>query len=273
MGALFACVALGACAYDFDGLVARSGSGGSAGTSGAAGQGGSSGASVSDGGGAAGRGGTGMSGSSGTDAEAGGGSGKGGTSNVEAGNVEAGKGGTAGADAGPVEAGKGGTAGAGKGGAAGAADAASDRGPDAIGDARAEAAFDCTAVSGTAYQGHCYYPSSATITTDWDTANTTACAAPSHLAVITSAAEHQAVAAILPGKDRWIGLRKDAGSPNMESSFRWVTAEALAYKTWDSYDTGAPEPNYTGDCVRMRNTNNWGDTSCTDKYVAVCERE
>ena len=262
MCALFACAAFGACSYDFDGLVAQTSAGGAAGTGGAAGQGGSSGgAGSNDGGGAAGTGGagTGNAGSAGR-------TGTGGNAGT---TVDAGKGG----NAGTADAGKGGNAGtpdAGKGGSAGTADATSDRAPDAISDVRAEVAFDCAAVSGTVYQAHCYYPSPAL--TNWDTAKNTACAAPSHLAVITTVGEQMVVAAILPNTDRWIGLRKDL-APNMESSFHWVTTEALSYKIWDSYETGAPEPNYTGDCVRLRATNHWGDTACTETYAAICERE
>jgi hypothetical protein len=253
VSALFACAAFNACSYDFDTLVAQTGPGGSAGTGGSAGQAGSSGAAGSDDDGG-GTGGTGMDGSAGT-----GGAGSGGTS---------GKGGSAGksgTDAGPTDAGKGGDTGA------DAGKAGTDAGSDRIADVRSEPVFDCTAVSGTAFQGRCYYPGP--VMTDWDTANRTGCVPPSHLAVITSAAEQNVVAAIHTGKDRWIGLRKDPGSPNMESSFHWVTAEVLGYKVWDTYETGPPEPNYTGECVRMRSTNNWGDTPCTDSYVAVCERE
>jgi hypothetical protein len=262
LGALVACAAAGACSYDFDGLVAHTGTAGIGGSGGSAGEAGSSGAAGSDdgaggaagaGAGAAGAGGAATDGSAGTGGAGAGGAGKGG---ADAGNTDSGKGGDAGPDAG-----KGGNAGA---------DASSDRASDAIGDVRTEVAFDCTAVGGTVYQSHCYYPSPTT--TNWDTANTMGCAAPSHLAVITTAGEQTVVAAILAGKDRWIGLHKDL-PPNMESSLRWVTGEALAYKSWDTYDTGPPEPNYTGDCVRMRPTNNWGDTACTELYAAVCERE
>ena len=126
-------------------------------------------------------------------------------------------------------------------------------------DVRAEATFDCTAVSGTVYQGHCYYPSPTP--TSWDVASTTSCAAPSHLVVITTAGEQDIVAAILPGIERWIGFRKDPGPPNQEATFHWVTKETLGFKIWESYDTGPPEPNYTGDCVRMQPTNDWGDTA------------
>jgi hypothetical protein len=175
----------------------------------------------------------------------------------------AGKGGSAGT------AGDGGIAGtAGKGGSAGIADAATDRG---IIDVRAEPMFDCAAMSGTVFQGHCYYPS-ATMSS-WDAANTSGCTAPAHLVVITTSGEQAVVSAILPNRDRWIGLHKDATSPDRESSFKWVTSEALSFKQWDAYDTGAPEPNYTGDCVRMAATNNWGDVGCNSTYAAICERE
>jgi hypothetical protein len=90
--------------------------------------------------------------------------------------------------------------------------------------------------------------------------------------VITTAGEQTVVAAILPGIDRWIGLHKDL-PPNMKSSLHWVTGEALSYEQWDTYETGAPEPNFTGDCVRMSPDDNWGDTACTMLYPAVCEFE
>lgn len=273
VGTLFACAAFSACSYDFDGLVAHTGAAGTAGiggSGGSAGEDGSSGAAGSDDGG--GTGGAGTDGSAGSAGAAGrGGAGTGGAAGK---GGTGGTGGNAGTDAGTIDAGKGGNAGtadAGKGGNAGTADAASDRGPDAVVDVRSEPAFDCTAVSGTVYQSHCYYPSAATTT--WDVANTTSCAPPSHLAVITTAGEQGAVAAILPGKDRWIGMRKDAGSPNMKSSLYWVTKEPLSFEIWDSYDTGAPEPNFTGDCVRMSPTDKWGDTGCNTAYAAVCEHE
>jgi hypothetical protein len=252
--ALLACVASGACTYDFDGLVAETGGAGASG--GAGGAGGSSGAAgTPDGGEDDGSGTGGSAGSGGTmDAGQGGTSGSGGS--------DGGKGGTGGT-----------TADAGKGGSAGATDAAADR-SDATGDradARDAAAFDCAAVSGVVFQGHCYYPSPTPTT--WDTARTTSCAAPSHLAVIRSVGEQNVVAQILPGAERWIGLGRPAGAPNAEGSFRWVTNESVSYRLWETYDTGAPEPNYTGDCVRMRASNSWADTGCNEMYAAVCERE
>jgi hypothetical protein len=241
VSALIVCTAFSACSYDFDGLVAPGGAAGTGGSSGAAGSG--------------------AAGAAGSDTSAGDASADGGDTAAGTG----GSGGKPGSDAGTADTGKGGTD------ASNAGDAGSDRFPDAVRDVRAEASFDCAAVSGTVFQGRCYYLSPAL--TNWDTANTTGCGSPSHLAVITTAAEQGVVAAILPGNERWIGLLKNTGPPNNENAFHWVTGEALSVRYWDSYETGAPEPNYTGDCVRMRPSNNWGDTPCTDLYAAVCERE
>jgi hypothetical protein len=246
-GSAFVLAAVASCTYDFDRLVAQPGSGATGGG------GGSAGAS----GGASGSGGT-AGADDGGDSDGSGGAGTAGTAG------KAGSSGSGGSSGGTADAGKD------AGGKAGTTDASSDRGPDAIADVRAEQAFDCTAVGGMVYQAHCYYPSTAKTT--WDVANTMGCAAPSHLVVITTAGEQSVVATILAGGDRWIGLKKDL-QPNMESSFHWVTGEALSFKTWDTYDTGAPEPNYTGDCVRMSASNNWGDRPCTETYPAVCERE
>jgi len=244
LGAAFVCAAFASCTYDFDRLVAQPGSGATAGVGGAAGASGEGGAS-----------GTGGTDDGGDNDASGGAAGTGGN---------AGSGGSGGSSGGTADAGKDSA-----GGKAGASDASTDRGPDAIADVRSEQAFDCTAVGGTVYQAHCYYPSNPT--TSWDTARTTACAAPAHLVVITTAGEQNVVAGILAGKDRWIGLKKDL-QPNMESSFHWVTGEALSFKTWDVYD-GDREPNYTGDCVRMSPSNNWGDINCNSTYPAVCEYE
>jgi Lectin C-type domain len=254
--ALVVCALLSACSYDFDALIAQPGPAGTGGTAGSVGIAGSSGAGGSDAGG----------GTAGNGSGPGGASGATGTGGVGTGGTGGGAGGTTGTDAGMTDGGRAGSADAGKGG-----DAAPDRRVDAIGDMRTDGAFDCAAVAGTVYQGHCYYPSATS--TSWDVANATSCASPSHLAVVTTQGEQMVVAAILPGVDRWIGLRKDAGPPNNEMAFHWVTGEQLSFKNWDVYDAGTPEPNFTGDCVRMRPTNAWGDTGCTETYAAVCERE
>jgi hypothetical protein len=257
LGALFACAAFGACTYDFDTLVAPTSSGGTAGSgsAGLGGQGGASGTAGSDDGGMEG----------GSSAGAGGAAGNAGAGGSGGTAVDAGRDGAAVDGAKGDAAGMRGDAGADTGNGGATSDTAADQRSDTI------TGFDCAAVSGTVYQGHCYYPSPTPIS--WDVAKTTACAAPAHLAVITTAGEQGVVAAILPGQERWIGLRKDPGPPNQEARFYWVTKEPVSFKMWDAYDTGPPEPNFTGDCVRMRPTNNWGDTVCTETYGAVCEYE
>ena len=256
LATFIASIAAGACTYDFDTLVSQTGAGatGGAGPGGSSGSGGSGGAGGTIDGGVVD--GTGSGGSAGSGAGgSGGASGSGGTS---------GKGGTAGTGGTGTDAGKGGTS----------SDAAVDRATSDVRDATVETApFDCAAVGGMVFQGHCYYPNPAETT--WDVAKNTGCAAPSHLAVIRSQAEQNVVASMLAGKQRWIGLRKRANSPNQESSFEWVTMETLGtYKPWETYDAGTNEPNYTGDCVRIQpGTNNWADAPCTETKPAICERE
>jgi hypothetical protein len=159
-------------------------------------------------------------------------------------------------------------------------DAAPDAAPDVTrpidatadqNDASADAGFDCAAVSGTVYQGHCYYAKSVAV--DWSTANTTTCEAPAHLVTITSAGEQAVVQSLLPTQDRWIGMRRPANSPQAESSFYWVTNEPLSYRNWDIYSDADKEPNYTGECVRIRFTNMWADIACTEALAVICEHD
>jgi Lectin C-type domain len=131
--------------------------------------------------------------------------------------------------------------------------------------------FDCASVGGKAYQGHCYYPRS--IAVDWNTANTTACETPAHLVTITTAGEQAVVASLLSTQDRWIGMRRPVNSPEVESSYYWVTNEPLSYRNWDVYSDADREPNYTGECVRIRFTNRWADVVCTEALAVICERE
>jgi hypothetical protein len=267
------------------GTGATGGLGGSSGTGGS-GTGGAGGASGKAG--ASGAGGT--SGSSGAggavhDASTDGSDGTGGATGGTGGTT-GGTGGSAGASGGTggsggATGGAGGSAGAsgGTGGSGGASTAdASDVNPppdvrpdNRILDVAVDAPFDCTAVKGTVYQGHCYYPRSVAV--DWNTANTTTCEAPAHLATITSAGEQAIVAALLPNQDRWIGMRRPANSPEAESSFYWVTSEPLSYRSWEIYSDADKEPNYTGECVRMRFTSMWADVACTEALAVICEHD
>jgi hypothetical protein len=253
------------------GAGATGGAGGSAGSGGAAGSTGKGGAS-----GAAGATGSGGSSGSAPDAsiDAAGGSG----------GATGGAGGATGGSGGATAGSGGTTAGSGGGGAAGTAGSAGtsiadasdvtrppDASPDRSADVTTDAAFDCSAVSGTVFQGHCYYTRSVAV--DWNTANTTTCEAPAHLVTINSAAEQSLVAGLLSTQDRWIGLRRPTNSPKAESSFYWVTNEPLSYRSWDVYSDADKEPNYTGECVRMRFTGMWADVACTEALAVVCERE
>ena len=246
------------------GTAGQGGSGGASGTGGGAGTGGTGGASGSGGSGATG--GTGGSDGGAPDAslDGQGGGGTGGT--IDAG----GAGGSTG--------GSGGSAGtAGTGGTAitdasdvtpPPADAEPDRG---VTDAAPDAGFDCAAVGGTTYQGHCYY--ARTVAVDWNTASTSTCEAPAHLVTITSAGEQNVVTSLLSNQDRWIGLRRPLNSPKNESSFYWVTNETISYRNWEIYSDADREPNYTGECVRMRFTGMWADVACTEALAVVCEHD
>jgi hypothetical protein len=182
---------------------------------------------------------------------------------------------TGGSGAGGSTGGTAGTAGtAGSSGTSNADAAADVLGPlDATADQNAppDATFDCAAVNGTVYQGHCYYAVSVAV--DWNTANTTTCQAPAHLVTITSADEQAVVETLLSNQDRWIGMRRPANSPEVESSFYWITNEAISYRNWDTYSDADKEPNYTGECVRIRFTNKWADDACTNAYAVICEHE
>jgi hypothetical protein len=248
------------------------GNGGTAGKGGTAGSGGSSGS-----GGSAGTGGAGTGGATGGTGGATGGTGgttggTGGTGGATGGTGGAtggtgGSGGTTGGSGGTGgSAGSGGTGGTPPADASDVRDAQADRAVDVAPDA----SFDCGSVGGTVYQGHCYYAVSVAV--DWNTAATT-CESPAHLVTITSAGEQNVVKALLSDQDRWIGMRRPANSAKVESSFYWVTNEAISYRAWDVYSDADKEPNYTGECVRMRFTGLWADDACTNALAVICERE
>lgn len=255
---------------------ATGGSGGASGSGGAAATGGSGGAGATAGSGGSVGGSGGKGGAAGSAGSAGS-SGTGG--NAPDASID-GPGGTGGATGGSggTTGGSGGATGGGAGSGGTPIPDASDVKvpPDAAPDNRivdiaVDTPFDCGAVSGTAYQGHCYYAKSVAV--DWNTANTTTCQAPAHLATITTAGEQAVVQALLSTQDRWIGLRRPTNSPQAESSFYWVTNEVLSYRNWDVYSDADKEPNGSGECVRMRFTNMWADALCTDALAVICEHE
>jgi hypothetical protein len=139
-------------------------------------------------------------------------------------------------------------------------------------------------VSGTEYNGHCYFALSTAV--DWQTAGAQceSAAANAHLVTITSAEEQSTVAeAFFPAtNDYWMGLSlADLGDPPNRCTrdpgscpFEWITGESVTYTFWIDYGTDE-EPNYTGACVRARAEYDaaWADIGCTDEYPALCEVE
>jgi hypothetical protein len=131
-----------------------------------------------------------------------------------------------------------------------------------------DASFDCDAVHGTLFEGHCYFSIEAN---GWAA---DACDSHgAHLASIASEDEQRAVQKVDPGQDRWIGLRRPPNSPQSVNSFVWTTGEPLSYSNWASYGGNNREPNYTGQCVRLLPANTWADNDCTDRFPILCEHE
>jgi hypothetical protein len=155
----------------------------------------------------------------------------------------------------------------------------------------------CDAVGGTVYQGHCYVISP--LWAQWSAAQTNCENLGSfHLVTITSAEEQAVVVRLMippadsgPGMDYWIGLSEPAGtsSQKKESNFGWVTAPAEhydpsaagTYRNWGTWTDADVEPNFTGDCVRVRyldpmvsgRVGSWADCQCTDALPSICEHE
>jgi hypothetical protein len=126
-----------------------------------------------------------------------------------------------------------------------------DTAPDAVA---------CTDAEGRVFGGHCYFPVGPT---NWNNARTICLGRTAHLVTITTAAEEAFVETMRPGIDRWIGLRRVGAA-----AFTWTTGEAIGYTKW------APgEPNGSGECARLRNTNEWADQNCNSTEVAICERD
>ncbi len=197
---------------------------------------------------------------------------------------------------GSVSAGGGGGVAGAAGGTGGTGGEASDAAPA---DAPNEAGLPyCNAVGGRVYQGHCYAISP--VMAQWSTAKTN-CEnlGGFHLVTITDAEEEAIVVSLmtppadsgLVGRDYWIGLSEPAGtaSQKKESNFEWVTAPAEhydpsaagTYRNWGAWTDADVEPNFTGDCVRVRyldpivsgRIGSWADCQCTDALLAICEHD
>lgn len=264
--ALFTLLAA-ACSYDFDRYAAPADESAEGGEGGALARGGTSGK------GGASEETAGTSGASSAGKGGGGAGGKGGS----AGSMSAGEGG----DAGTGGSDQGGEAGEPTAGTAGSAGTASTAGNAGTG---GSAGFDCAALSGTTFDGHCYFAVGNGAGLAFDEA-AAACAANdgASLVAITSENEQNALeAAFFPAStDYWIGLSLE-GAPEdvpIECSifddvcpFEWITAEALTFTDWALRD-GDNEPNYSGACVRIQADDlAWADFGCTSPLPAICER-
>jgi hypothetical protein len=268
--------------------AADAGRGGTGGSAGATGSGGNGAGGTTGTGGSGGTGGPGGAGSGGSTVDAGTGGSADGSATGGAGGSAGATGGVGGASTGGAGAGgaaaggtsgsggSGGAAGAGPGGAAGkggtgsggngggAADAGA---PDVRADSSIDGGspFDCAAVSGRVYQGHCYFARTTAVA--W---NAGACPTPAHLVTITSAGEHDFVSNILSGESRWIGLRRAANAPKNPTAYEWVTGEANTFSAWYSANG---EPDFDGACVRIGSPNLWGDHPCNAAFPVICERD
>ena len=117
-------------------------------------------------------------------------------------------------------------------------------------------------------QGSCYKFSSSQ--TNWDSAKAACEALGSHLVVINSQAEQQAIAANVNvhGWRTWIGMRRD---PQDRSLWLWVDGSRPTFTHWYS-----GEPNDLGgeDCTEMypeRLGWRWNDDQCSTSLRYICE--
>jgi hypothetical protein len=132
-------------------------------------------------------------------------------------------------------------------------------------DAPPDAPSGCSGSDGITFDGHCYF---LTPQASWTTSRDVCSAAGAHLVTIASTAEQGALAVLAPTQDRWIGLSRPTGSPPRDASYVWITGEARVYSNWES-----GEPSGSGECVRMRPSGQWNDSSCSMSFAAICERD
>jgi hypothetical protein len=281
-----------ACSYDFDQYIASDEptSGGASGAAASAGgtsggvSGGSASGGATTGGGEIGEGGQiGEGGDTATPEANGGAGGSAGSEGFpEGGQIgEGGAGGNAATSSGgtagnPATGGKNGAGAGGSSGGTGPSGGAGQGGGSGV---------DCAKVSGTLFEGRCYFVVGDGAGLAWPAARSQcpATLAGSHLVTITSAAEAQFVeTTFFPAtSDRWIGLSvaDTTGNPpnrcRTEPStcpFVWVTGEALAFTEWGAHSASDAEPNYSGACVRIQfEPLDWADLGCNSALPAICE--
>jgi hypothetical protein len=115
------------------------------------------------------------------------------------------------------------------------------------------------------HEGHCYIPINKRTYT---VARDFCVSLGAHLVTITSAGEQEFLKTFGAAEDRWIGIASADPTPDSPSDYAWITSEPVSYTHWDM-----GEPNFSGPCVRMRNTGYWADQGCTNTIYGICERE
>ena len=113
--------------------------------------------------------------------------------------------------------------------------------------------------------GHNYYLSDAG--TDWVSAQAAAVLAGGHLATISSAAENNLVAAVVPGAGgfAWIGLSDAA----VEGTYVWV--DGSPFGEFTQWNPGEPNNNGDEDYVHMYGQGNWNDLDPGDLFRYIIE--
>ena len=113
-------------------------------------------------------------------------------------------------------------------------------------------------------EGSCYKVSSGK--SNWTAAKSTCEAMGSKLAMVTSQADQQALAALNLSQRVWIGLRRD---PKNKSGWFWVDGSRATYTYW-----GDGEPNNAKgneDCTQIIPRNGkWNDDPCSLTLHYVC---
>jgi len=123
----------------------------------------------------------------------------------------------------------------------------------------------CAEPSSVTFGGRCYFPIAAAT---FANAQAECASKGAHLVTIASEAEHTTVASMLPGTDRWIGMRRAPSSPpKSAASFNWITGEPKTYSRW-----AGGEPRGADECVRMRGASDWADAACETLHQGICER-
>lgn len=121
------------------------------------------------------------------------------------------------------------------------------------------------------FGGHCYFP--LTTNRSWADSKTACEAKGAYLAIIKSSAENDAVKAIDPTVDRWIGLSRTV-DPITKENYKWVDGTTFSTAEFDGWDPAAvpPEPN-DGNAARLKPNGLWADRiGDTGMFHCICEK-